>query len=248
MKIVEKILSGLVLSVLLSCDNSDNEVVWFTETDQFTGTFNPKLYTKKQIEDTEKLCVGHFGSYNKTGLHESEGVLDATEIRTKTALDILNDRNENKTKIENLALIQQKFWIELKDKKLKEVEDEFRLQEIVLKAYTNPTVLLDNEFAKLCPEFVAIANTSDTTKLLESWERLFEGKEYGDKNIHNFYTKYKTQVDRYLNARADIITFGYWHCTCEKLAISNGNNSLEELNKLVEEFNKLFVEIKQERW
>ena len=231
----------LILTISACKNKKDTEFVWSTESYMHRGTFDPKLYTYKQIEASLKLCEGHFGQFDHTAITDTEGIVDLTEIRTKKREDILKTYNYKKKEIENLSIIKNEFWQKLKLEKLKEIEDEFKLKEIVVKAYSDPKVLKNNDFSELCPEYISLANTFDTTELINGWKSIFANKEYGDKYINYFNRKYKTTADRFLNARADIITFGYWYCSGRKLAELINRNSAEE-------FKKLFISIEDEKW
>ena len=234
----------LSLLTLCSCNFdkvNNNEYLWFTEAYEYRGTYDTTKYTLAQIEGVYKLCNGHFGSFEKTGISDQEGVVDLTDIRQKSEADILKAYNDEKGELENLLIIDSDFWKERKARKIKELTDKYELQLITIKAYSDPRVLKDNRFSDLCHLYVDIANLKDTTELLDYWQDLFKEREYGDIHIRHFNDKYKTASERFLNARADIITFGYWHCTSRKLAELNNETATDE-------FEKLFTNIKQKRW
>ena len=179
--------------------------------------------------------------FEKTGINDSEGVIDLTDIRKKSEEKILKEFNDKKIELENLQIVNNDFWKKLKNKKFEELTDKYELQQITIKAYSDPQVLKDNRFSDFCHLYVDIANLKDTIELLDYWKDFFDKRYYGDIHIRHFNDQNKTSSERFLNARADIITFGYWHCTSRKLA------ELDKVNA-TEEFEKLFTDIKSERW
>ena len=232
------------LLTFYSCNSynvNNNEYLWFTEAYEYRGTYDTTKYTFAQIEGIYKLCNGHFGYFEKIGVNDREGVIDLTDIRNKNEADILKNYNDEKNELENLEIIDSDFWKERKIKKLKELADKYELQLITIKAYSDPQVLKDNRFSNLCHLYVDIANLIDTTELLDHWQDIFKKRDYGSTYMRHFNDKYKTASEHFLNARADIITFGYWHCTSRKLAELNDE-------KATEEFKKLFTNIRQKRW
>ena len=234
----------LLLTFFYACvsKKSDKGVfVWWTEVREYRGTFDTTKYSNEQIEGVYKLCLGHFGSFDKTGISDREGVIDLTEIREKSEEKILKNFIAEKNELESLQIIESDFWKERKRKKLEELTDKYELQLITIKAYSDPQVLKDNRFSDLCHLYVDIANLKDTTELLDYWKDLFDKKYYGDIHIRHFIDQSKTLSERFSNARADVITFGYWHCTSRKLA------ELDKENGTAEEFEKLFTDIKSER-
>ena len=228
--------------IFCSCASKKSDkgiFMWYTETQIYRGTFDTTKYTYKQIEGVYRLCQGHFGSYEKTGISDSRGVIDLTDIRKKSKDQIFKDFNVEKKELENLQIIESNFWKKRKKKKLQELTDKYELQLITIKSYSDPKVLKGNRFSNLCHLYVDVANLKDTTELLDYWKDLFDKRYYGDIHVRHFNDQNKTLSERFSNARADIITFGYWHCTSSKLA------ELDKENASVE-FEKIFTDIKSE--
>lgn len=235
----------LITVFFSSCKTNDNTFYWNTETSEYKGIFDSKKISKEQIENISRLSSGrHFGCYSKTGLSDNEGLLDDTEIGKDSLVGIFNEYNLKKKEIEKLEIIPIPFWQNVKSKKMEEIDDEFELKRIVLEALNNPKVLYNNKFSKICPKYINIANITDEDILLKEWENLFinveTDKEYGKQHIKFFLSKYLNSKDRFIKAREEIIIFGYWHHTLEKLCEINDIDTSNE-------FEKLFLDVKKNR-
>jgi hypothetical protein len=242
-----KKISLILLSVIMlySCTRLE-KYSWITEAYEYTGFFDSTKYTLRQIEDTYELSYSHFGSYSQIGFDYNGEIYDLTEIRKLDIKTIEDNYHKQMVTIERIEPINNLFWENLKKKKIEELNDEYNLKLITVKSYLTPEILLDNKYSNLCPEYVTVINSNDTVFVLNEWEKLIKTfvsteSELPKKYMNNFNLKYISSREKFVKAKSDLITLGFWHNSCRKLAELNSNNSDEE-------FAKLFVKIRKKRW
>lgn len=229
----------IISFLFISCSNK-NTYYWSSETRDYCGIYDPKKISKKQIDNIYQLCYSSLDCFSNLALNEEEGMLDYTGIKDETDESILNEYINSKNEIEKIDILPIPFWQNIKSKKIEEIKYKFELKKNVLESFKNPKVLYSNKFSNICHEYVDMANISDEDKLLKEWEKLFSNidndKEYAEQHIKFFYEKFTNPKERFIKAREEIIIFGYWHHTLEKLCIENHVNTSKE-------FEKLFIEV-----
>ena len=238
---MKHIISLSLIFFITACNQVENTFVWGSESKTSKGTFDTKLYTIKQIHDTHELCRMHLGGGAKFGFYDNGKMLDPTGIVGKTKDDIAKAYLEEKNEIEILQPVNQYFWINLKKQKLLELIDEYEIKKIALESISNPSILENNKFSYLCPEQVEKINQKDTLQLIKNWDTLmiyFRGfdEQQTTKYINYFNKTNKTQKNRFLAARTDLIIHGWWVCSVEKLS--------DQINiKPIYKFEELFTKI-----
>lgn len=241
---MKHIISLSLIFFITACNQVENTFVWGSESKTSTGKFDTKLYTMEQIHDTHELCRMHFGGGAKLGFFDGGKMYDFTGITNKTNDDLNREYLEKKNRIEILQPVNQAFWINLKKQKLLELIDEYEIKKIALESINNPSVLENNKFSYLCPDQIEKINQKDTLQLIENWNDLmvyFKGfDEPQITNYIDFFNKTnKTQKNKFIAARTDLIIHGWWVCTVEKLANQN-------IIKPIDKFDELFTNIEVE--
>lgn len=241
---MKHIISLLLIFFITACNHVENTFVWGSESKTSTGTFDPKLFTMKQIHDTHELCNMHFGDGAKLGFYDSGKMSEPTGVLGKSNDDLEKEYLEKKKKIEALQPVNESYWLNLKKQKITELADEYEIKKIALESINNPSVLVDNKFSYLCPEQIEKINQKDTLQLIKNWNGLMVYYKGFDEqqiiNYINFFNKTNiTQKSKFLAARTDLIIYSWWVCTVEKLANQN-------MIKPIDKFDELFAKVESE--
>ncbi len=212
---------------------------WTTELCENKGTYNSKIYTAEQLQNTYDLWF----TYSGMALETDGTAYDPKDISKLDTNKLSEEYHNKKNHLEQMDIVNSAHWHELRKQRIQELEDEFELKRIAIQAYTNTSVLLTNRFSKYCPDYVKALTSKDTSELMNFWKEFAvkQSLENGDPQrfMEKFYAKFNSK-DRLEYAKVDLITFGWWNC---------GNNTFEHINRdmqMEEEFNSLFSDIKSE--
>lgn len=147
-----------------------------------------------------------------------------------------------KKELKNLALVKGNIWEELRQNRLKNLDEWYELSKINLEAHSNPQILLNNRFSKYCPEYAEVLVSNDTLKLMECWGRLMskqENRNFSEASF-NKYTNTLSPESRLAHARSYILAYGWHNC-----AIRQINHEIPNVN-YQGEFEKLFISVETE--
>lgn len=207
---------------------------WSTEFCEFSGTYNSKKYTAEQLRNTIKLLPP-----SEFGLSVNATVWRFEEI---AALDLaeLDRQYENVTAgLRSLKIVKSAYWEAVRQKKLREIEQVYRLSRVTMQAYTNPGILRDYAGAKECQAKFADPLIFGGDKLLRVWRIVNEdsrSKNADPDRLRRIFDDQYASPDRLKFARVEVMSFGWWNCA---------NNSIDydqpEGEEREREFRKLFI-------
>ena len=215
---------------------------WYTELCDHTGTFDTSKYTKKQLQDTYKLWF----AYSSLALLTRDKETDADKYNSfdsKAQLKKLEAEYKSKKKeLKNLALVSGKVWEELRQNRMKNIDEVYELCKINLEAYSNPKVLLKNRFTKYCPDYAEALASKDTLKLMAAWGKLLKEREEGNSSDSSFdrYKNSLTPEARIAHARSYLLAYGWHNCANRQINHDTPNVNYQEA------YGKLFVSVETE--
>jgi hypothetical protein len=208
---------------------------WETDLCEFENTFNARIYTLEELKGTLEL-LNMVGALK---LEVRNTAFTPDQINDLSSLEELDSEYRKKRKaLQNLEIVKDPFWQDVKRLMLQEMKDEYDLDRIGMQAYTNPNALKGNRFSQICPDIVTALTGKDTALIISTWKALVE--EQCKKNASPDYLMKKFEVEsndpeRMMYARVELITFG-WHNRVNA-AIPNLRHD-EKLNK---KFDQLFL-------
>jgi hypothetical protein len=210
---------------------------WNDEMCLYEGGFDSSKYTSEQLDNTYRLW------FSSDFILETESTAWTIEDVKKLSIDELNNEFEQKhNALKNLNVVNVKYWKNLKEKQLKELEQVYHLKKVTILAYRNPSVLKDYALADSCLNKYYPALHDGGEKLLQAWKTLNEEKRKSNANPERLKGVFMTQYaspDKYKYARLEIMSFGWWNCANISIAYVNHDNEAEM-------FKKLFVKITKE--
>lgn len=256
---IKKFLGALLLLAIFSCSEKKEKMIEEenTEIDSSTvviskqsvfewqnvlctneGTYNSEKYTVSQLKDTYKLWWQLQGYLNLDILSKKEGVID-----TLTVEKLDKEYKERLQEFNNLKLVDEPYWQELKKNKLLELSESYELKKIAIQAYKHPQVLMENRFTKHCQEYALALSSQDDDLLLKTWQNLVEKQM--EKNgapdlMWQRFDQENASADRLIYARNQVMTYGWWNCANHVIY------HFEDDGTPAKEFEKLFSDVKSE--
>ncbi len=223
--------------------NKEEVFVFTTELCENEGRYNPDRYSKKELEDTYRLWFKMGGALLSTpsvfNLNDLQKVrTEKDQILAKLDKDFAQQRKV----LENLTVVRDPYWENIKTRKLQELTDEYEFRKTEIQAFSNPSLLLHHTLSKGCENF-ARALYSGGPQMIEEWRKLREamGKRNSDQQrIINEFQERLNSPDQKDYAIVDLITFGWGNCA------NDGLKKTEHDERMYKKFNSLFIKIDSE--
>ncbi len=186
--------------------------VWEDEICVTEGTFNPSLYTKKQLENTYKLWYSQdFSMFVYQGMSSnSQGLM---ERRTVESLD--TEYAQKSAALKNLEIVNVPYWKAFKEKKLKALEQDYKLARATVQAYKNPAALKEIHFAESCVKRFSKPLIAGGDDLLRVWREVDEDLRKKNSNpgeLQKYFEENMASPDKFKYAQDEVIRFGLWDC------------------------------------
>jgi hypothetical protein len=212
---------------------------WEDEICVFEGTYNARLYTEKQLENTYKLWYSQdfeMVTYD-AAVFSFE---DIEKLRTARSLDAEYARKS--AALKKLEVVDVPFWKAFKQKKQKALEQDYKLARASVQAYQNPKALREVRFAAACVQKFAPALIAGGDDLLRIWREVNVGLRKKNGNPEEVRKNFEAQMasaDKFKFAEVEVITFGWWNCV--NALIERGDESPNPSKN----FRKLFKHVNQ---
>jgi hypothetical protein len=210
--------------------------VWSDEICTFEGTY--RRYTEKQLENTFRLWYsrdfvmdGYRGSISVAGLLErrTTASLDAEYVRKSAAL-------------RDLEIVNVPYWKAFKQKKLKILEQDYRLARATVRAFQTPTALEEVKFAGACVKRFAPPMLAGGDELLNFWRELNEEKRRKSDSPEILRENFESKIastDKFKYAQEEILISDWWDCAGSMTARADDDAVLYK------NFRKLFRRVKR---
>lgn len=213
---------------------------WESELCEHENTFNARLYNVEELRGTLNLLNmvgGLMLEINGTAF----GPDQIDDLSSLEELDL--EYQKKKNALQNLKIVNEPFWKEVKKLMLQEMKDEYDLARIGIQAYTNPNALKGNRFSNICPDLVVALTGKDTLLLISTWKALVieQCKSNGSPEyLMKEFDEENSGPDRMMHARVRLITFG-WHNRVNRTI-----RNLAHDEKLNDKFDQLFLKTHSE--
>lgn len=212
---------------------------WNNELCEFSGTYDSKKYTEAQLRDTMKLFEhGDLSmGYNATvWKYEDIVKLDIP------ALD--REYRQKNAAVKALNIVKTPYWENVRQAKLKEIEQVYRLSRVTMQAYTEPAALRDYPRLPDCNAKYAESIISGGDSLLKTWleVNIQSRKNNADPaTVKRTFDERNASPDRLKFALVETMSFGWWNCANAHIeydvAASDGRHETE--------FRKLFIRVRE---
>ena len=209
---------------------------WETESCTFSGRYNPRLYSKEQLDNVRRLLYGSAMVFANASVHRPDDI-------AALSLDTLNaEYARTVARYRNMRVVPQPVWLKLKKQAIQEIEDDYQAHKLYVQAFTNPTVLLAASSAD-CQKYIQGLATQNDSLTMSNW-REFVVEQKRRNGSSEPYTERYNQVgitpDQLLYAKIDLLTYGWWNC------VNNSIRRVQPTDEMHEQFNQLFANVTSE--
>ncbi len=210
---------------------------WITEACEYTGEYNPQVTSKEQLDNTYELWFG------SSLLNTDATVFEPEDIKKLNTDTLTQEYSNMMNKYKTMKIVSIPFWEKLKEKHIQELQEEYKLKKITIEAYSNPSILIKNEYTQYCTDYAKILASNKPDEMLKAWKKLAEEQKLKngspDEFMKEFYIKYNSK-DKLLYAKVELMAFGWWNCANEHITRTSRDSTDEQ------EFQKLFKNIKSQ--
>jgi hypothetical protein len=213
---------------------------WETELCSHEGKYDPEKYSEQQLQNTFDLWF----TYNALQLNTRDYEIYVEDFKSFDAaaqLEKLEQEYSSKKHTYNkMILLPGAYWEDLRKSRLRELEEEFELKKITLKAHLNPSALLKNRFTKNCLRYAEALSSADTIAMFNEWIEL--EKEMGNTNPTQSekFKKIINSPDRLIHARMTLMVYGWHNCANKQVYRDNSKVNYSEL------FSQAFESVNEE--
>jgi len=225
-----------MLTAITAASAQTRNFRWQDELCSYEGTYNAAKISLSQLKNTLKLARP--GSYS---LDRNSTVWKFEDI---DRLDVAGLDLEFKTKVAELRSLEVAaipYWQEFKSKKLRELEQVYRLERVTMRGYRDPSALLDYAAAPACTTRFARPIIAGGDTLLAAWRQVNEEsrtKNADPERLKRIFENQLRSPDRLRYALLEVMTFGWSNCA----------NALIEYvvhdETPVEQYKKLFTKVR----
>ncbi|KMQ67155.1 hypothetical protein ACM39_15385 [Chryseobacterium sp. FH2] len=207
------------------------------------GHFDSYKYSKEELEGTYKLWFTMSGVLLSTpSVFNSNSLQKVRAEKDKILAKLDEDFTRQKKILENLKIVKDPYWENIKIQKIQELIDEYEFRKTEIQAFSNPSILLNHKLSKGCENFAKALNSNDA-QMIEEWRKL--RKEMSKRNgnpqrIMDEFEEHLNSPNKKDYAVIDLITFGWENCA------NDGLKRIEHDEKMYEKFNSLFIKIDSE--
>ena len=236
-----KSIAILVLTLLfVSAFHAQTKVFkWNDEVCEYEGTYDLKKYTLNQIRNTQRLL-----SYDGFRLSSTNATVWNYEEIAK--LDIAAVDREYKDivdELEHLEYVSTPYTDSVRNAKLNEARELYRLVRTTMTAYTDPAVLREYPGAEACRISYGEPIIAGGDKLIAAWRKVNLGSQSRNDDPQRLQKRWEEQnasPDRLKFALVETMSFGWWNCANDLIPRSDVNIS----DRAAREFKRLFIRVK----
>lgn len=206
-----------------------------TELCEIEGTYDSSKYTEAQLRNTLTLAF----SVGAIPLQTSGLVFKYEDIANLSVAELDEEYRETMKKLKAMDIVKSQYWEQLRQARLRQTEQTYKLSRLLMQSYTNPKVLLEAENAGECRADYAEPLAAGGETLLGAWRKvhLEKKKNNGDPDrIQRIFDEQFNSPDKFKFATVEVATFGWWNCVNEKIERPG-----EQFENSLEDFKKLFV-------
>ena len=210
---------------------------WGTEACEFSGTYDSRKYSQTQLENTVRLMRPEFGLHHNATVWKFEEI-DGLDI---AALDRAYEKAVSELKL--LKIVASPFWENIRQKKIREIEQVYRLSRATMLGYADPAKLREYAGAPSCKTRFAEPLIAGGDRLLAAWRVVSEDsrkKNADPGRLRRIFDEQMASPDRLKFALVEVMTFGWWNCANEFIEYDGGANSPARER----EFRKLFIRVR----
>lgn len=211
------------------------------ETDlcEIEGTYDSLKYTETQLRNVLMLAY----LVGSVPLQTNASVFKYEDIAKLNIADLDTEYRETMKKLKELDIVKTEYWEQLRQARLRQTEQTYKLVRLRMQGYTNPKILLEAENIGECRTDYAEPLVVGGDAMLEAWKKvhLRQKANNGDPGrLQRIFDEQFNSPDKFKFATVEVTTFGWWNCVVRKIERPG-----DKFENSLEEFKKLFVKLKE---
>lgn len=218
---------------------SDTLTYVWSDMCEYRGFYLPGQYTHEELQATYDVWMKL-----SSGFTAAPSVYSPSDIDEIDLSGMKKEYEELVAFVDNADIVDAPFWKEFVIVEKRSIKKQYDLLTMRSKAYTDPSVLLNNPYLdekSECNQYVKALNASDE-ELYTAWMAWANEakKSNGDPDgfMRRFYDKYNSS-DKKRYAYIDLIGFGWWNC------VNHAVINYPDYTQLFENFSKLFIKVEE---
>ena len=212
---------------------------WNDDMCSFTGTYDSKRFTEKQLRNTARLITfGQFDIEYFTFVFKYEDIdaLDVSKLEDEYA--------KKSAELKTLELVPGPFWENIRKRKLAEIDQAYRHRRTKTLAYRDPTVLRAYGGAPECKAKFVEPLIAGGDNLYRVWldVNIESRKRNADpERVRRDFEAQMASPDRDKFAFVEVMAFGWGNCANELIQYDTAGHD----GSYLKQFKKLFVRVKE---
>ncbi len=206
--------------------------IWYDEMCKYESSYNSAIYTETQLKNCYAIVI-----LDAFRIQNTPFVFSHSDIAQLNPDSLENEYKRKSYHLRSLDLPKTKIWTDIRFKKLKELEQIYNLSSIAFKAYmsSNPIILKQFKKTDTCLVRHSDAIIKGGDDLLNDWyfvtAQQAAKNAYPEKIWETYYQQFNSK-DKYIYAKIEVITFGWWNCALNHIEYFNNSNAIETYLKL----------------
>lgn len=209
---------------------------WEDAACSYTGRYNIRKYTARQLADTYNLIGSGTLFTAATALHP--------EDVTKLSLDTLEaEYTKVRAHVGQLQLVPGAGWQELKRLKLREIDDQYRAMKLTILGYANPSLLVNSTYPAACKTYVRGLAANNDSMIIANWQQLVREQQKNNsipESLQERFEQEATAPNWRAYAQVELMGFGWWNCINETI------RRVEPTEKMHRQYEQLFTQVQSE--
>lgn len=181
---------------------------WDDDMCHFSGRYNPRRYTRRQLTDTYTLLsIGTLRSSATAYMPEDVAQLRPDSLEAEYA--------RVRTQVVQLQLVPGSKWRELRRLKLQEVDDQYRAKKLTLQGYANPSQLLQSTYPASCQAYVRGLALGEDSLIRQSWVALLREQQQHNgapEKLQQRFDQQQASANWRAYAQVALMSYGWWNC------------------------------------
>ena len=209
---------------------------WNDELCEYSGTYDARKVTAKQLQDTYDLLLTADASFAADA-----AVFDIVDIARLDIKKLDAEYAERTAALKNAEIVKKPYWQSLRAKKLKILDQTYRLSRVEMLAYQEPTALTQYKDAPACSKRYADPLIAGGDSLLAAWLEVNQASRKVNADpewVRRVYEEKLASNDRMRYAFIEVMGFGFHNCANQLIDYVTLDGSQAA------EFKKLFKSVK----
>jgi hypothetical protein len=229
----------IVSFCIVSVSAQTSTFKWSDEFCEFSGTYNSKKYSEKQLRNTRRLLSHSDLRLDSVGAtvwkYEDISKIDVAALETKYKA-LINE-------LEHLEHVSTPFTDSVRNARLAETRQLYQLIRTTMTAYTDPKAIRNYKGAEACKLNYGEPIISGGDSLIAAWRKVnldSQSRNSSPERLQQRWDSENASPDRLKFALVETMSFGWWNCA--NAEIKYADESLGE--KFDREFKKLFIRVR----